>query len=298
MTDGEAELIRLEAGRARLEIWPERGGSITRYWWQGESGALDWLRPNSRLSADPLAMGCFPLVPFSGRIREGRFDVAGRRIALPLNFLPERHAIHGHGWQAPWTLVQRSAHAATIEYRHRPDAWPMAYLARQTFTLGEAALELEIEVTNLADVAMPAGLGFHPYFPRTPGARVSAKVAAMWESDQEVMPTRLIAPPPERDLTAGVVAEAAALDNIYTGWDGRAVIAWPERDAGLVITADPPVDFLIVFTPPGADFFCVEPVSTCADAFNLQAAGREDSGTRILAPGESLSARARLHPQL
>ena len=184
MTDGEAELIRLEAGRARLEIWPERGGSITRYWWQGESGALDWLRPNSRLSADPLAMGCFPLVPFSGRIREGRFDVAGRRIALPLNFLPERHAIHGHGWQAPWTLVQRSAHAATIEYRHRPDAWPMAYLARQTFTLGEAALELEIEVTNLADVAMPAGLGFHPYFPRTPGARVSAKVAAMWESDQ------------------------------------------------------------------------------------------------------------------
>ena len=43
-----------------------------------------------------------------------------------------------------------------------------------------------------------------------------------------------------------------------------------------------PLGFLVVYTPPGEDFFCAEPVSNATDAFNLAAAGRTDTGMLVL----------------
>jgi len=60
------------------------------------------------------------------------------------------------------------------------------------------------------------------------------------------------------------------------------------------MTAEPPLDFLVVYTPPARSFLCVEPVSHMTDAFNLAAAGRTDTGCRILAPGEALRAAVTL----
>jgi aldose 1-epimerase len=299
MASQAAQVIALRAGRARLGLRPAAGGSITRYCWDSNGGTVDWLRPRSGPDFDPLAMACFPLVPFSNRIREGRFPFEGRQIALPLNFPPERHAIHGHGWQSSWTLVSRTETEAIVEYSHRAQAWPSDYRARQTFALTENELAMEIQVTNTGERAMPAGIGFHPYFVRTPEARITAAVRAMWQTDDEVMPVRLLEPPPgERALGSGVVADGVAMDNTFVGWSGQAEIVWPEWGASLALTADPLLRFLVVYTPPGKDFFCVEPVSNCTDAFNLLAGGRADSGARILAPGESLAAAARLTPRL
>jgi aldose 1-epimerase len=295
-----AEVVALRAGRARLEVLPAAGGTITRYCWDVDGEVIDWLRPNAGPAGprpDPLAMACFPLVPFSGRVREGRFTFQGQEVALPLNFPPARHAIHGQGWQAPWTLASQSETEATIEYHHRADSWPWDYSARQTFALQDDGLTMEISVTNTSQSAMPAGIGFHPYFVRTPEARITAGVAAMWAYDAEVMPLRLLTPPPaERALGKGVVAEDVAMDNTFTGWNRHAEIVWPEWRASLTMTADPLLRFLVVFTPPGEDFFCVEPVSNCTDAFNMPADG--DSGARILAPGETLAAKAILSPRL
>jgi aldose 1-epimerase len=54
------------------------------------------------------------------------------------------------------------------------------------------------------------------------------------------------------------------------------------------MAAEAPLDFLVVYTPPARPFFCAEPVSHVTDAFNLEAAGRTDTGARALAPGETL----------
>ena len=56
------------------------------------------------------------------------------------------------------------------------------------------------------------------------------------------------------------------------------------------MTAEAPLDFLVVYTPKGRSFFCAEPVSHMTDAFNLAAGGRTDTGARTLAPGETLRA--------
>jgi aldose 1-epimerase len=75
---------------------------------------------------------------------------------------------------------------------------------------------------------------------------------------------------------------------LASGWSRRALVEWPERGARLIMRAQAPLDFLVIYTPPGRDFFCVEPVSHVTDAVNLAAAGRADTGLLTLGPGESV----------
>jgi aldose 1-epimerase len=294
-------VISLRAGRAELGIAPGIGGSIAHYRWVDGTSVVDWLRPARAADlASQLAdrLACFPLVPFSNRVRDGRFEFRGHSVRLPLNQLPERHAQHGHGWQAPWTLVERAADHLAIAYEHAADEWPFPYRARQDFSLAEDQLRITLSVANIGHEAMPVGLGWHPYFPRTARCRLEAAVAAMWATDNEVMPVALVRADPRLDSADGLPLDATALDNVFTGWQGQATIVWPERRARLAIDTDPPLGFLVVYSPPGEDYFCVEPVSHCTDAFNLAAQGRGDTGMLTLDAGASLSATVRFRPRL
>ena len=286
MRDDGGLIVTLRKAGTILQVAPMIGGSITRY--TDEEGGVDWLRPASAAgiaARDPEAMACFPLVPFSNRVRHGSFTFEGRIIHLGPP-VPGPHAEHGHGWKAAWTIVERSADRLVIEYRHAADLWPFAYRARQAFVLARDRLTITLEILNEAGQAMPVGIGLHPYFPRTPRTRLTAGIQGMWRTDDEVMPVELVDPPPGSDPRAGIVVAATPLDTAFTGWDGRAVIDWPERAATLTMTARGPLGFLVVYTPPGEDFFCGEPVSNCTDAFNLAAVGRVDTGMIALAAGQ------------
>lgn len=72
----------------------------------------------------------------------------------------------------------------------------------------------------------------------------------------------------------------------FGGWDGRAEIHWREHDMTLSIEADAAFTHLVVYVPPGQDFFCVEPVSHANDGFNLLNQGVSGTGVALLAPGE------------
>lgn len=290
--------LRLADRMAELEIAPAEGGSLAAFRWREGARTIDWLRPAPAAGAFPANLGaCFPLVPYSNRIREARFRFDGRQHQLRPNFGAARHSIHGHGWQHPWDVTAQSATSASLAFRHDGGDWPQPYRAEQHFALVDGTLSLEISVTNEGRGSMPAGLGFHPYFPRTPDCRLTAAVAQMWATDGEVMPTALTAPAPAADPNAGLQPASAPLDNVFTGFAGRAVIDWPEQGAMLTLEADPALAFLVVYTPPHADFFCVEPVSHCTDAANLAAAGGDDTGLKILGPGETFAARLRLVPR-
>ena len=299
--EGTSTVIDLRSDRARLGIAPGIGGSITHYHWVDGSRRHDWLRPAAPAdlaagTADRLA--CFPLVPFSNRVRAGRFVFGGHNIALPLNQWPHPHAEHGHGWQVAWNVVERADDRLALEYDHPAGAWPFPYRARQEFLLTGNELRLTLSIENRGRETMPAGLGFHPYFPRTPGCRLWAEVDAMWATDAEVMPTALVDADPRLHTGGGLPVGDAVLDNAFTGWRQQATIFWPERGARLALDADPPLEFLVVYSPAGEDFFCVEPVSHCTDAFNLAAQGRADTGMLTLHPGASLSATMRFRPSL
>jgi aldose 1-epimerase len=292
--------ITLRSGPLGVVLAPLVGGAIARFWSEMTGPAMELLRPASDLALarrDPWAMGCFPLVPWSNRIRDGRFVFGPRSVSLPSSRPQDRHALHGHGFQTAWTVTSAGPAEAVLEYRHAPGAWPWAYRAAHRIFLTPTSLELELTLSNESDAAMPAGLGWHPYFPRTAGTTLTARVTGLWQTDAEVLPVACVAPTPDGDPGRGLLVDRVALDNAFVGWDGRAVVAWPERGVRLRLGTRGPLGTLVVYTPPGESFFCAEPVSHITDAFNLAAAGRTDTGMLTLAPGESVRASLALVPE-
>ncbi|MEO3433426.1 aldose 1-epimerase [Inquilinus sp. CAU 1745] len=301
MPQASPDIVTLRHGGLTVEICPQIGGAITAFHESGPAGRVDWMRPTPEEAIarrSVLETACFPLVPFSNRIREGRLRFMGKTYSLPLNHPPERHSLHGDGWQNPWRLEEADRTKAVLAFDGPADGYPFPYSARQVMELSEAGLRHTIEVTNRGDGPMPAGIGLHPYFPRREDTVLTAPVDGMWETDGEVMPVRLLVPPPaENDLGRGVRPADARMDNGFSGWTGAARLDWPGENRSLAISAEPPLSMLVVYSPD-APYFCVEPVSHMTDAFNRAEDGERHTGTVVLAPDETLSGSATFTPRL
>lgn len=303
-----ARLVRLAQGPLRVEIAPEIGGALAGFWSLGEGGRrIDWLRPASPAALarrDILGMASFPLVPFCNRIRNGRARFEGREIRMAPNHpaTDSPHPLHGLGWQRPWTVLARSEACCDLGlYAPASPEWPWRFSAMQRIELRGGALQVRLSVLNEDTVAMPAGLGHHPYFPRGAGARLTSATAAMWRADAQVMPLALETGGVVDRLRAGLPLDEVDLDNNFVGWERSARIDWPADTAGparsLRIEADPVLDHFVVYAPPGADHFCAEPVSQCTDWLNLlDRYGRGALGGARLAAGEPLAVSFRLVP--
>ena len=135
---------------------------------------------------------------------------------------------------------------------------------------------------------MPVGMGLHPYFVRTPLAVITAKTERMWVNDSENIPLRLLSVQESECLSQGLNVNKKTLDNIFSGWNREVLISWPEWKASLKISAEVPLDFLVIFSPQDEAYFCVEPVSHVTDAFNLLDRGDSGTGVKILLPDEIL----------
>lgn len=198
--------------------------------------------------------------------------------------------IHGSGWQRPWTVVEARTDAVVLTLECREPA-PFAYGARLTYELSGRCLHVSLEVTHLGDLALPYGLGLHPWLPRTPWTTLQAASDAVWLETLEHLPDRCvpIAELPEWDFRVARALPASWINNGLVGWRGRACIRWPERGLALGIEASAALGTCIVFSPGAeADFFCVEPVSHAVDAFHLPG-GPEAHGLRILEPGDEMA---------
>jgi len=273
-------MTAIQNGQARLVLAPEVGGAIAAFTVAGR----DVLRPMTAGASDALFTANFPLVPFCNRIPHGRFTFAGREVVLPPNLDGHPHALHGQGWRAAWAVEKAEGDEAVLSYTHAPDAWPWAYRAEQRFVVGETGFRLELSVTNTGDAAMPAGLGFHPYFPRREGESLTAANDGVWLIDTDVLPTTHHAGPWEADWAAGAPVEGHGLiDHCYTGWDQRAVLSAPGQPDTLV-TGSPECLWLHVYVPPGEVYYCVEPCASRPNPF-----GDGETGIVVLGPGERRS---------
>ncbi|HVI89705.1 MAG TPA: aldose 1-epimerase [Dongiaceae bacterium] len=285
-------MIDLTSERLTLRLAPAIGGAIASLAYRNTAGdRIALMRPMSAhvlLTGDVLGASCFPLTPFSNRLRDGRCSFRGAAIQLPRNS-DGPHNEHGHGWQRPWLVETHADDSASLLYRHAPDDWPFSYEMRQHFRLARQSLTVVIESRNTGPTAMPYGFGLHPYFTCTPRCRLTASVQGFWATDQEVMPTRLLPVPAEVNLTAGIRLDDVDLDNVFTGWSGEAAIDWPEYRLALTMAASAPLRSLVVYAPKNESFFCAEPVSNITDAFNL-CRERDDTGMLVLEPGASVRA--------
>ncbi|WP_343518040.1 aldose 1-epimerase [Sphingomonas sp.] len=269
--------MKLEAHGWGLELLPALGGSVGALRYQDN----DVLRPAPDGAGDALATGCFPLVPYANRIAHGRFVFDGQHYHLPRNFGEHPHSLHGLGWQAEWAAIGADEDHATLAHAHDGGAgWPWAYRAEQRFTLAPGQMRIALSLTSMADTPMPAGIGLHPYFPCDTETCLTFTAERVWRADETMLPTEPAPAETFGDWSATApVAGTTLIDNAYDGWDGSAGIgqrwgAFAMRGKGARV--------LHLYRPPGADFFCAEPVSHLPDAVNR-------GGMDVLGPGATLT---------
>lgn len=278
--------LTLRCGDLQAEIAPATGGSLASF----TAGGRALMRPFDRDGAasrdDPLAMACFPLVPFSNRIARGNFRFMEWTIVLPPDPIAPPHAIHGLGWRRPWEVVEADERKAILRLRHEGGAWPWPFEATETFALDDEALTIALTLANNGATPMPAGLGLHPFFPRRTLASLEADLPFVWESGEDRIPLRRVPTPREWSFDPPRAVGPLALDHCLSGAEGPLVIRWNDSDVSLSIEREG-APHAMIYTPPHEDFFCVEPVSHVPDAFNRRESS-DVTGMRCLMPGETI----------
>lgn len=285
--------ITLSDGLAEVDILPEEGAAIARYDYADAEGRAPIFAPTL---FGARAVASILLVPWSNRISRGGFTVDGRFVALEPNLPGEAFPIHGNGFQLPWRLEQHSATMARFTLRSEgPSAF--RYLAEAIYELEGGALTATLRIANAADIALPFGLGIHPWLPRTTETQLAFGATGVWLEDDRHLPReRLpVARNPVWDYSDGRRLPAGWINNGFDGWDGRARVIWPEHRLALDITASANLSTCIVYSPDrDAPFFCFEPVSHPVDAHHLEHPLQH--GLVMLKPGEAFGAWSRFAP--
>ena len=212
------------------------------------------------------------------------FVFDGQQHVPAPNRIGEPCPIHGDGWQQAWQVVSQDGDSVLLRLE-RHDLAPFAYDAELRYTLEGDALVVELTVRNAGGLALPFGLGLHPWLPDPEGARVQASASQVWLSGPDKLPSMCSLLPPHWDFSSASPLPQDGVDNVFEGWDGLARISWPARGVQLSIEAD--MAYFILYAPPARDFFCFEPVDHPINAHNMPAY----PGLTVLAPGASLQRR-------
>jgi aldose 1-epimerase len=272
-------VLELRAGALRLALRPDLGGAIAGFWHE-TTPILRSTEPDALTSSRQ--SGCFPLAPYSNRIGYRHFRWLGRDHTTAPNFDDGNpHSLHGTAWKEAWRALRADATHAELALTHLANAhWPFNFDLTQAFELSDGALTLRLALTNIDARTQPVGLGWHPYFPKRTHSRLHIECSQRWESDPTTqLPTR-------RTAQGGIDGEVRHLDydHCFEGWRGAARV----RDEKLALKITSSLPYLVVFTPPTRDYYCVEPVSHVSNA--IQMGDPAAHGLVALGAGETLEA--------
>jgi aldose 1-epimerase len=239
------EPIVLRSTRATLTVSPADGGRMA-------SLVVDGHELLVTEGAGPIRWGCYPMAPWAGRIRDGRFSFRGRAVELPLNH--EGHAIHGTVFDRPWTVTGPGAMTVDLG-----PSWPFRGRVTQRFALDDDGLR--VELTLEADEPMPAVVGWHPWFRRPVELEIDPQ--RMYERGPDGLPTGPLIDPGPRPWDDCVIELA-----------GPPRLTWPH---GLSLEISSDADHWVVYDET-QDGVCVEPQTGPPNAVNIGGAAVVDPG--------------------
>lgn len=147
-----SEGITLTAGDAEATVRPDNGCRVQSLKVRG----VELLRQGERY-------GCFPMVPWCGRLGNGQFRNGADVHQMPQNSPP--HAIHGTSRDLAWRTARATSDEAVCTY-DLADPWPYTGRVTQRVQLAADRLTLTLAVETYAS-SFPAQTGWHPWFLRT-----------------------------------------------------------------------------------------------------------------------------------
>ena len=246
-------MLELRAGPASCTVSAADGGRVA---------ALNVDGVDLIVGADPTlpasGWGSYPMVPWAGRIRAGRFIFDGVDVQLPINFAP--HAIHGTGFEQSWDVAEHDERRGALFCRL---AWVFGGTAEQLIELTDESLTCTLAV-RAAQRAMPATIGWHPWFVKP--ERADLRFTGMYLRDDDHIPDGQIASPPPPSPWDDCFVGPLATPRLWIG--------------GLEVSIASDCDHWVVYDMP-ANATCVEPQSAPPDAFNLGGAARLEPGEQL-----------------
>ena len=274
--------------------WTRLRASIGGKW----RDVLDPVPPEAALGAGGLH-GSFIMAPWSNRVAGASFAFEGKTHVLRPSS-KDGTAIHGDVRARPWhTLVQGEAR---FEAGFRTEAfpefnYPFPLVLHHAIEVRGERLRVDLHIENTGSSRAPVGFGFHPYFRRR-----------LTERDDDcmvILPAELVYPaerciptgPPVPvtgaiDLRRREKLGARGLDHCVTGITSPEFrVIYPGSEVELRFRVDPIFGHAVVYAPNKASgeaeaFIAVEPVTNANDGFNLRERGHEQTGVKVLEPGE------------
>jgi aldose 1-epimerase len=249
-------------------------------------------------------MGIPFLHPWANRLSSFGYDLDGHHVRLdrgsPLVHLDDNGLpIHGLLGASPWWRVvereasdERARVVAELDFGAHADlfaAFPFAHRVRMEIELREAALSVRTAVTPTGSDPVPIAFGYHPYL-TLPGLPREEWLVRLPVRRRMVLDERMIPTGEAEDVTPfdGPLGEET-WDDAFDRLEEPA--RFELRGNGRAISLDFVDGYAVaqVFSPPGAEFICFEPMTAPANALHLPPGALEE-----VAPGAERSATFRI----
>jgi aldose 1-epimerase len=284
-------MIILSNDAFTLAVRPETGGSIAVF---RRSDGLAIFRDALSDSYDDAREGAsFPLVPFSNRIRDRRFELGNRQINLEPNVPGADRVAHGFGWRCEWDVVSKTGSSIVIAHDRAASDWPWAYRAEQRLSLIHDGLSMQMSLRNLSNHPMPAGLGFHPFFPLRPGTKVQFIATECHAVGNDGFPAIC-------DAVDDMLAAAATGINplrgsrYFAGFGGEATITAPGAPS-IILRSSAEATHFVFYLAPDSSFFCLEPVTHGVGALCAPRPPADLPEIDMIRPGDQLELAMTIH---
>jgi aldose 1-epimerase len=257
------EKIDLRCGALSATIYSEDGCRITSLMAHGFELLRQW---NSNRRA--FQYGCFPMVPWVGRLHAGVLRCAGKDYQLPVNKPP--HALHGMACFAPWRTLAATKTSAEFELLLGAP-WPRVGSVTQRIELVDESIKLTLSIKTAGD-PFPAAGGWHPWFAKWIGETSYVAATPIGDADSQLQiafPADWQEEPGPDELPTGrqIAVREGPWDDCFGFTDAlQASLFWPGK-IHLAMTS--PAAYLVVFDKQ-PDATCVNPMSGPPDGVNTK----------------------------